>query len=129
MESTIDAAIIFFHSYIRGDTLLIPKLDLSGRNAALAGSGTMDLSSAEVNLTLTARSRPATGSGASPAAPRGREPASVLQSLTDGLTGAVVRLEVTGPVGSPRVQTKALPVLEDSLKILGTPEESRKGKR
>ncbi len=105
-------------SYIRADKLLIPKLDLSGRRAAFTGSGTMDLPTEEINLMLTAR-------GARVAA---AEP-SVLQSLTEGLSGAVVRMEVTGKASSPRVQTKTLPVIEDSLRILGTPEENKKGKR
>jgi hypothetical protein len=105
-------------SYIRADKLLIPKLDLSGRRAAFTGSGTMDLSTEEIHLMLTAR-------GARVAA---AEP-SVLQSLTEGLGGAVVRMEVTGKADSPHVQTKALPVIEDSLRILGAPEEGKKGKK
>jgi hypothetical protein len=105
-------------SYIRADKLLIPKLDLSGRSAAFTGSGTMDLPTEEINLMLTAR-----GTRVAAAGP------SVLQSLTEGLSGAVVRMEVTGKVDSPRVQTKALPVIGDSLRILGTPEEGKKGKK
>jgi hypothetical protein len=105
-------------SYIRADKLLIPKLDLSGRSAAFTGSGTMDLPTEEINLMLTAR-------GARVAA---AEP-SVLQSLTEGLSGAMVRMEVTGKASSPRVQTKALPVIEDSLRILGTPGEGKKGEK
>ncbi len=118
-------------SYIRGDTLLVSKLDLSGRNAAFAGAGTMDLPTDELNLTLTGRSqRLAAGAPSVPGSPnpihRIWEP---LQSLTEGLSGAVVRIEVTGKVDSPHVQTKALPVIEDSLKILGMPEDSQKGKK
>ena len=105
-------------SYIRADKLLIPKLDLSGRSAAFTGSGTMDLPTEEINLMLTAR-----GTRVAAAGP------SVLQSLTEGLSGAVVRMGVTGKVDSPRVQTKALPVIGDSLRILGTPEEGKKGKK
>jgi hypothetical protein len=105
-------------SYIRADKLLIPKLDLSGRSVAFTGSGTMDLLTDEINLLLTAR-----GPRVAAAEP------SVLQSLTEGLGGAVVRMEVTGTADNPRVQTKALPVLEDSLRILGTPEENKKGRR
>jgi len=104
-------------SYIRADKLLIPKLDLSGKSAAFTGSGTMDLPTEEVNLTLTAR-----GQRVSAAEP------SVLQSLTEGLGGAVVRMEVTGKASNPHVQTKTLPLLEDSLRILGTPEENKKKK-
>ena len=105
-------------AYVRADKLLISKLDLSGRSVAFTGSGTMDLPTDEINLTLTAR-----GARVAAAGP------SVLQSLTEGLSGAVVRMEVTGKAGSPHVQTKALPVIEDSLRILGTPEENKKGKK
>ncbi len=104
-------------SYIRGDKLVISKLDLSGRHAALVGAGTMDLPTDEINLTLTER-------GLRPAA---AEP-SVFRSLTEGLGGAVMRIEVTGKADSPRVRTRTLPVIEDSLRILGTPEENKKGK-
>jgi hypothetical protein len=104
-------------SYIQSDTLLISKLDLSGPSAAFTGSGTMDLPSEELNLMLTARGRRVAAA----------EP-SVLQSLTEGLGGAVVRMEVTGKIGNPRVQTKALPLLEDSLRILGAPEEGRRAR-
>ena len=102
---------MLIHSYLKRDKLLIRTFDLSGRSVAFAGSGTLDLSTEEVDLLLTARGhRLATA-----------EP-SVLQSLTEGLGGAVVRMEVTGPAARPHVQTKALPVLGDSLRILGTAE-------
>lgn len=70
----------------------------------------MNLPDGDVNLTLTARGRRV--AAAQP---------SILQSLTEGLGGAVVRMEVTGKADDPRVETKTLPVIEDSLKILGTP--------
>jgi hypothetical protein len=38
-------------------------------------------------------------------------------------------MEVTGKASNPHVQTKALPVIEDSLRILGAPEENKKGKK
>lgn len=111
-------------SYLRADRLLIAKLDLSGRSAAFTGSGTMDLPTEEVNLTLTARSQHVAKAG--PSAPGSANPIHLiwepLQSLTEGLGGAVVRMEITGPASNPHVQTKALPVIEDSLRILGTPE-------
>jgi hypothetical protein len=44
-----------------------------------------------------------------------------LQSLTEGLGGAVVRMEVTGQADDPHITTKTLPVIQDSLKIIGTP--------
>jgi hypothetical protein len=105
-------------AYIRADKLLISKLDLSGKSAAFTGSGTMDLPTEEINLTLTARGQRVAAAGP-----------SVLQSLTEGLGVAVVRMEVTGKADSPHIQTKALPVIEDSLRILGTPEEGKKGRK
>jgi len=96
-------------SYVKGEKLLVEKFDMSGETLAFYGSGSMDLPSEEVNLALIARGqRLAAG-----------EP-SMLQSLTEGLGGAVVRMHVTGNAYDPHVETKALPVIEDSLKILGT---------
>jgi hypothetical protein len=97
-------------SYVKGEKLLVEKFDMSGETLAFYGSGSVDLPSEEVNLALIARGqRLAAG-----------EP-SILQSLTEGLGGAVVRMQVTGNAYDPHVETKALPVIEDSLKILGTP--------
>jgi hypothetical protein len=98
-------------SYISRDKLVIKQFDMSGRSVAFNGSGWMDLPKENINLTLTARGQRLAAT----------EP-SILQSLTEGLGGAVVRMEVTGNAYDPQVETKALPVIEDSLKILGTPK-------
>jgi len=108
-DYTFDRMLI--DSYLRQDMLLIRKLDMSGRNVAFTGSGTMALSDGRLHLMLTAR-----GQRLAAAEP------SVFQALTEGLGGAVVRMEVTGDASNPVVQTKALPVLEESLRILGAPE-------
>jgi hypothetical protein len=107
-EYTFDR--MWIESCLKRDTLLIQKFDMAGKNTAFTGSGMMDMSSRQVELMLTARGRRVATA----------EP-TVLQSLAEGLGGAVVRVEVTGDVGNPRVVTKTLPVIEDSLKILGTP--------
>ncbi|UCE99216.1 MAG: hypothetical protein JSV82_08610 [Planctomycetota bacterium] len=96
-------------SYIKDDRLFLEKFDLSGESLAFKGTGYLDLQSRDVDLTLTAR-----GDRLATAEP------SVLQSLTDALGTAVVRLEVTGSVYDPHVETKTLPVFQDSLQILGT---------
>lgn len=101
---------IFVDSYIKGNSLFIKKLDLSGQTLAFSGSGRMDLSTRNIDLVLTAR-----GQRLAIAAP------SVLQSLTEGLGQAVVRMEVTGNCYNPKITTKTLPVLEETLQILGTP--------
>ncbi|MEN6335339.1 MAG: hypothetical protein ABFE01_13905, partial [Phycisphaerales bacterium] len=108
-DYTFDRMII--DSYIRQDMLLIRKLDMSGRNVAFTGAGTMTLPGGDLHLMLTAR-----GQRLAAAEP------SVFQALTEGLGGAVIRLEVTGKASNPLVETKTLPVIEDSLKILGAPE-------
>ncbi len=108
-DYTFDRMVV--ESFVKQDKLLIRTFDLSGKNVAFTGAGQMDLPSEEVDLQLTARGRRL-----------GTAEPSVLQSLTEGLGGAVVRVEVTGPARNPRIETKALPVLGDSLKILGTPK-------
>jgi hypothetical protein len=101
---------MLIESYLRRNKLLISRFDLSGKNLAFTGGGTMNLLGEDVDLTLTARGRRV-----------GAAQPSLLQSLTEGLGGAVVRMEVTGKADDPQVETKALPVIEDSLKILGSP--------
>ncbi len=101
---------MLIESYLRRNKLLITKFDLSGGNLAFVGGGTMNLTDGDVDLTLTARGRRLAAT----------QP-SLLQSLTEGIGGGVVRVEVTGKADDPKVETKTLPVLEDSLKILGAP--------
>jgi len=96
-------------SYIRDNRLSIEKFDLSGEALAFNGSGGLDLQTQDVDLTLTAR-----GNRLATAEP------SVIQSLTDILGTGVVRMEITGNVYDPRVEIKTLPVIKDSLRILGT---------
>jgi hypothetical protein len=97
-------------SYINNNRLFLKRVDLAGEDLAFTGSGGMDLKSRNVDLVLFARGhRLATA-----------EP-SVLQSLAEGLGGAVVRMEITGNVYEPHVETRTLPVIGDSLQILGTP--------
>jgi hypothetical protein len=104
---------MFVDSYIKDDKLFIQRFDLSGKAVAFCGSGRMDLKSRNLDLTLAARGpRLATA-----------EP-SVLQSLTDTLGQAVVRMEVTGDYYDPHVKTIPLPLIEDSLRIFG-PEQTR----
>jgi len=96
-------------SYIKRDSLFIERFDLSGESVAFKGSGKMDLRGHNVDLTLTARGRRLATA----------EP-SIWQSLTENLGQAVVRMEVTGDIYEPQIKTTALPVIKDSLGILGT---------
>jgi len=96
-------------SYLKKDRLFLKDLDISGRAVAFTGSGWIDPANEQVNLVLYARNRRLAMS----------EP-SVLQSLTENLGFAVVRLEVTGSIYDPKIKTKPLPVLKDTLRIFGT---------
>jgi len=106
---------MFVDSYIRNDKLILEKLDLSGNSVAFNGSGWMDLRNQDIDITLTAR-----GGRLATAEP------SVLQSLSDDLGLAVVRMDVKGNYYQPQVKMKTLPVIEETLKLLGTPRKQKK---
>ena len=99
---------MLINSYINRNRLFFKQFDLSGESVAFNGSGWMDLQSQNVDLILTARGRRLATA----------EP-SVFQSLTDALGTGVVRMEVTGNVYDPQVETTTLPVIKDALEILG----------
>jgi hypothetical protein len=102
-------------SYIKRDRLFFEKIDLSGKSVAFSGSGWMDLRTQEIDLSLTARGRRLATA----------EP-SIWQSLTEGLGQGVVRMEVGGSLYEPDVTTRTLPVIEDTLGLLGTKEKKTK---
>ena len=105
---------MFVDSYIKRDTLFVRNLDMSGQDIAFSGSGWMDLLESNVDLILTARGqRLAT------------DDPSVLQSLTEGLGQAVVRMSVTGDFHDPKVKTETLPVIEGTLQVLGARPATR----
>ncbi len=97
-------------SYVKHNRLFLEQLDLSGKALAFNGSGWIDLQSRNADLVLFARGRRLATA----------EP-SILQSLTEGLGHAVVRMEVTGNVYDPKVTTTTLPLVKEAVGILGTP--------
>jgi len=100
---------MYVDSYIKRNSLFVRKLDLSGRSIAFHGSGSMDLKTRNVDMALTSRGkRLAT------------DDPSLLQSLTEGLTQAVIRMDVTGDLYDPKITTKTLPVIDQTLGIFGT---------
>jgi len=101
-------------SYIKPDGLFVRKLDLSGQDLAFFGSGRMDLQKNSVDLILTARGRRLV-----------TDDPSVLQSLTEGLGQAVVRMSVAGDFNDPKVKTEPLPVIEGTLQVLGARSTTR----
>jgi hypothetical protein len=96
-------------SYIKDEKVSIENFDLSGQAVAFKGSGSLNLQNQNVELVLTAR-----GNRLATAEP------GVLQSLTDSLRGAVVRVDVSGNISDPQIKTTPLPLIQDTLGILGT---------
>jgi len=96
-------------SYIKHDRLFFQKLDLSGQAVAFSGAGWMNLQDQNLDLVLMAR-----GKRLATVQP------SVLQSLSEGLGYGVVRMEIGGKLYDPEVTTRTLPVITESLQILGT---------
>jgi len=96
------------NSYIQDDTLHIEQFDLAGESVAFKGNGTIDLPTEVLDLLLTAR---LASSNPSP-----------LESLTEGLFGTVMRLGVKGTLDDPQI-IPHMPMLEDPLKLLGSPED------
>lgn len=105
---------MFLDSYIQRNGLIVKKLDLSGQSVAFYGSGRMDLRTKDIDLDLTARGRRLA-----------TDDPSVLQSLTEGLGRAVIKMEVSGDVYDPDVKTRTLPVIGETLKILGSKRDTR----
>jgi len=105
---------MYVDSFIKHNNLFVRKLDLSGQSIAFYGSGSMDLKSRNIDLALTSRGkRLAT------------DDPSLLQSLTEGLGQAVVRMDVTGDLYDPKVTTKTLPLLKETLQIFGSKPDTQ----
>ncbi len=96
-------------SYLRGGRVEFRTFDLSGQSLAFSGTGWLDLRAQTMDLTLTARGRRL--ADADP---------SVLQSLTEGLGKAVLRINVKGNLADPQITTTTLPVIKETFSIFGT---------
>ncbi|MGB2864105.1 MAG: AsmA-like C-terminal domain-containing protein [Sedimentisphaerales bacterium] len=105
---------MYVDSYIKRNNLFVRKLDLSGQSIAFYGSGSMDLQNRNINMALTSRGkRLAT------------DDPSILQSLTEGLGQAMVRMDVTGDLYDPKVTTTTLPLIEQTLNIFGSKPDTQ----
>ena len=100
-------------AYLSGDELLIDRLDLRGRSLTMRGEGTINLKPASVDLAFTA------------AGPRSQIQPSMLESLAEGMMPAIVRVTVKGPLEDPVIEKTALPVITDTLGILGKPIQKK----
>jgi hypothetical protein len=96
-------------SYIQHNKLLLEQVDIAGNALAFNGSGWMNLSEQNINLSLTAR-----GERLANTRP------SAFQYLTESLGHAVVRVDVTGNFNNPDIKTTSMPVFKEAVGLLGT---------
>ncbi len=107
---------MYLDSYIKKSDLIVQKLDLAGESLAFYGSGRMDLETRNVDLTLTGR-----GKRLATADP------SLWESLTENIGKAMVRIDVSGSFYDPRVETKPLPIITETLDLFGKAVTSSNG--
>ena len=96
-------------SYIKNDDLIVQKLDMSGQGLAFNGTGKVDIDSYGLDLILNARGRRLA-----------TDDPSVLQSLPEVIGQGFLEIEVSGDFHNPVVKTKTLPLIQETLQILGT---------
>jgi hypothetical protein len=97
-------------AYVRGNELMVEQMDLSSKAFALRGQGSVDIEKNSLNLQFIA------------AGPRLGKDAPMLESLAEGLSPAMARVSVTGDLKNPKVEQTTLPVIKDTLELLGAPK-------
>jgi hypothetical protein len=102
---------MFFNAYIKDGRLNFERLELSGAALTFAGSGWMNLADKKLELKLSAR-----GPRIAAAEP------DVIESLASAISPGVLQVLVTGNAYEPKIEIKPLPVIEDTLELLGTKE-------
>ncbi len=100
---------MFFDAYIKDGRLQFETLELSGATLTFAGTGWMDMTNKKLELTLAARG---------PRIAAIKE--GIIRSLTTALSPGVLQVLVTGSAYEPKIEIKPLPVIGDTLELLGT---------
>ncbi|MCX5633089.1 MAG: hypothetical protein NTW93_05400 [Phycisphaerae bacterium] len=93
---------------IKGKTVYITLFDLYGPTASLRGTGTYEPASDSININFV-------GYGAA-----GKEKPNFFDSLTAGLGAAFLKVQVTGKLENPQINVEPLPIIQESLGIIGT---------
>jgi hypothetical protein len=94
-------------SQLKGDTLIIDELMMSGDALNFKGTGTINLASRMMDIDLAATSPTPTP--------------GLLTSLMVGIRHAVVYLKVRGKLDDPTVDVTPLPLVDKAIeKVLGT---------
>jgi hypothetical protein len=100
---------MLFDAYIKDGRLQFETLELSGAALTFAGTGWMDMTNKKLELTLAARG---------PRIAAIKE--DVIGSLTTALSPGVLQVLVTGSAYEPKIDIKPLPVIGNTLELLGT---------
>lgn len=95
-------------SYVKGRQLHIEQFSLYGPFFWLKGAGRLDLNTYDIDMTLTLYSFDSD-----------KEP-TFIESLVAGLIPALLKIEVTGNYSDPKIKAVPLPILKDSLGVIGT---------
>lgn len=93
---------------IKGKIVYISRLDLYGPTASLRGTGTYEPASDSINVDFVGYSA------------AGKEKPSFFDSLTAGWGAAFLKVQVTGTLENPKINVEPLPILKESLGIIGT---------
>jgi hypothetical protein len=98
-------------SYLENDKLNFSNISMSGKSVVFKGTGYLNLVSNEIDLDFSAygnnlSSRP-----------------SLFESLARSLGSAMVKVEVDGNTDDPKIKVTALPVIKDTIGILGDKEK------
>ena len=94
-------------SYLNNDVLRFSKINVSGKSGVFQGDGTLQLDSGMIDLNLSAYGKVLTSNP------------SLLESLARGIGSAVVKVKVDGSIDRPEVKVTSLPIIQESIEILG----------
>jgi hypothetical protein len=93
---------------IKGKTVYITLFDLYGPTASLRGTGTYEPATDSININFVGYSA------------AGKEKPNFFDSLTAGLGAAFLKVQVTGELENPQIKVEPLPIIKESLGIIGT---------
>jgi len=93
---------------VKGPMVEISRMDLYGPTASLRGTGTYDPAADSISVDFVAYS------GA------GKDKASFFDTLTSGFGAAFLKVYVRGTLEEPEIKVEPLPILKQTLQIIGT---------
>ncbi|OQA01378.1 MAG: hypothetical protein BWY69_01384 [Planctomycetes bacterium ADurb.Bin401] len=95
-------------AFVKGSVVEISRMDLYGPTASLRGTGTYEPATDSIEVDFSAYS------GA------GKDEPHFIDTITSGLGAAFLKVYVRGSLEEPNVKVEPLPILKQTLKIIGT---------